>query len=114
MQPRRLDVRILGGLHGVEASGQLPELAKDGDGNYLATCRAREPQASGTIVNVVGKAISITVLSVPCTEGERPERRGGRQQVRSDLHGFGHLPDAGTAGVPAVKFAKAMDRCKCP
>lgn len=49
---------------------------KDGDGNYLATCRAREPQARGTVLNVVGRVMSITVLKEAALE------QGGDDRVQ--------------------------------
>ena len=60
--PERLNhlVETLEAAH-AKIRGRNP--AKDGDGNYLATCRAQEPQSSGTFLNVVGKVILITVLT---------------------------------------------------
>ena len=55
-----------GGMHRrSQAAGTSPRAARDGDGNYLATCRAQEPRASGTVLNVAGKVISIAVLGAP-------------------------------------------------
>ena len=57
--------------------------AKDTDGNYLATCHARQPADNGLGLGAVGNFISITVLSVSrCPSvGARPAVFSGQVDV---------------------------------
>ena len=73
----------------VRTLGEAPRdiAAKDGDGNYLATCQAREAVENGLRLDAVGNFISVTVLSVRGASSECRFAASGGGTVAERLAG---------------------------